>query len=588
MDQPVISVTAELSAALSAALSQAFGEEYAAVEPELRPCVRPELGDLQTNLPLRCAKPLGLDPQDVAERLMGALELGGVCEEVAFTRPGFLNLRLEEGFLAGAASQMLADAQLGVELQSSQRVVVDYVSANVAKPMHVGHLRSAVIGDALVRVLERLGHEVVGINHLGDWGTQFGSLVEYLAQEHGEALVVAEEMDLDALVACYREAQGRFEAGEGFADAARRRVVALQSGDRESLAVWEALVSVSLEAFHHTLGRLGVALGPGDVVGESFHNPALPGIVEELRAQCLLQVSGGAACVFVEGFQGRNGEALPLIVAKSDGGFGYAATDLAAIRHRVEELHAQRLVYVVDARQSLHFQQVFAVARAARWLPESVEATHVAFGTVLGTDGKPFKTRSGVNVSLDALLEEAVVRAEALLEARGTELAGAERQALAEAVGIGALKWADLKNELTRDYVFSYERMIALQGETGPYVQYAHARVCSLLSKAVEGGVSEAARLEVTVLAAPEERALALALLGYPAVLTEVGGQLRPHLLCGFLYDLASRLSRFYEHCPVLTEEGAVRSSRLGLVMLAKRVLGEGLGLLGLSAPERM
>jgi arginyl-tRNA synthetase len=446
--------------------------------------------------------------------------------------------------------------------------------------MHVGHLRSTVIGDSLARVLAYAGHDVVRQNHLGDWGTQFGMLVEELLGEGLDDPVTVADLDMTELLALYRRAKAHFDADPGFAGSARRRVVALQSGEPTTLALWQALVDASMAEFDATYSRLGVLLTDDDFDGESRYNPQLPGVVDDLRASGLLTESAGAQVVYPDGFTGRDGAPLPLIVQKADGGFGYAATDLATIRHRVDDLAVDRVVYIVDHRQSQHFEMVFAVARAAGWLPDSVEVQHIGFGTVLGPDGRPFKTRSGETVTLTALLDAAE-------EAAAVSYAGPEAMYRAcrdvvRAVANAAVKYADLSNNLARDYVFDLGRMSATTGETGPYLQYAHARVCSILAQAPQQTYA------IGTLSHLAEQRLALELTGFAPAVAKVADTLEPHHLAAYLYGLATALTGFYENCPVLKAEGEVRQTRLALCEATRRVLSEGLRLLGIEAPQRM
>jgi arginyl-tRNA synthetase len=566
-----------LTTRLKAALGAAFGPEFHEWDPQLRAATRPEFGHLQTNLPLRLTKATGLPPREAGAQLLAALDIDEFCLPPQLAGAGFINITWRREFLASQINLLLDDDSFGAPVPASPNtVVIDYSSPNVAKQMHVGHLRSTVIGDALARVLTFAGHHVIAQNHLGDWGTQFGMLIEQFLSEGRDG----GDLDLSALDALYRRARARFDSDAGFAETSRLRVVALQSGDAETVAIWRGIVAVSLAAFDEMYARMGAQLTGADAAGESSYNDALPTVVTDLTNAGLLTESDGALCAFLPGFAARDGSPLPLIVQKSDGGFGYDATDLAALRFRIDKLQADRLVYVVDARQSLHFDQVFALARMAGWLPDHVQAEHVAFGTVLGEDGKPFKTRSGQTVSLASLLDAA--EAKALEGDWGSGMSEADRSALARTIGIGALKYADLASGLGRDYVFDLNRMVAMDGNTGPYLQYAHARLVSLLSKAGR----EPRR--VGLLEHPAEQRLALLLTGFPGAVNQVAEALEPHHLCGYLYDLAVALSRFYEACPVLRAEGDTRSTRLALCLATKRVLGTGLNLLGIQAPDRM
>ncbi len=542
-----------LAATLSARI-----EAVAGIDPELRPATRPQFGHFQSNVALRLAKSAGRPPREVAMELLARLDVADLCDVPDIAGPGFLNFRFTEAALAQSVSVLLADPAAGVvPAEPSQVVVVDYSSPNVAKQMHVGHLRSTVIGDCLARVLGALGHRVVAQNHIGDWGTQFGMLVEQILQEG----IDTEQLTLPEAEALYARASAHFRADPEFADRARLRVVALQSGDPLTRAVWHQLIQVSLAGFNEAYQRMGVLLTDADLAGESTYNDALAGLVDGLERDGTAVLDDGALCVFVDGFD------APMIVRKRDGGFGYAATDLAAIRHRVRDLGANRIIYVVDARQSDHFALLFAAARKAGFLPEGVDARHVAFGTVLGTDGKPFKTREGTAVTLSTLLDAA-------------------EQEAARPVALAAIKYADLSNGLNKDYVFDIHRMVQTTGNTGPYLQYAHARTAQVLRRAeAEGPLGE---LAVTVLGEAEEQALALALLRFGDVVAEVGESLQPHKLCTYLYELAGAFSVFYEQCAVLKSAGQVRESRLGLCRSTKQVLASGLTMLGIEPLERM
>jgi arginyl-tRNA synthetase len=560
-----MSVLPVLSARLTAAATAAFG---LAVDPELRAATKPEFGHFQTSVALRLAKQLGQAPRQIAEQLVARADVDDLCTlEVAGA--GFINLTLLPSTLAAGVNELPKSLP-----GNGRTVVVDYSQPNVAKQMHVGHLRSTVIGDALCNVLRYAGYAVVRQNHVGDWGTQFGMMVEQLLDEGTPAA----GLDLEEMQQLYQRSRRHFDSDPAFADLSRRRVVLLQSGDPETRGIWQQLVDISLAEFDRVYALLGSPLTQADVVGESAYNADLPAIVDELQADGLLTESDGAQCAFLPGFTGRDGSPLPVIVRKSDGGFGYSATDLAAVRHRVRDLHADRIVYVVDHRQSLHFQQIFALARAANWLPETTTAEHVAFGTVLGPDGKPFKTRDGGTVYLVSLLDAAVARAATLLADRE----GIDRDAVARAVGIGAVKYADLSSDRTNDYVFDLDRMVAMTGNTGPYLQYAHARLTRLLAKA--GSLTG----KVTTLEEPAEQRLALLLAGFDDAVLQVAETLQPHRLCTYLYDVATALSAFYESCPVLTSDGETRTSRLALCTATRAVLHDGLTLLGMTAPDAM
>ncbi|WP_436537022.1 arginine--tRNA ligase [Actinoplanes sp. HUAS TT8] len=513
--------------------------------------------DFQSGAPLALARELGRPPREIAAEVAAKADLSGISD-VEVSGPGFLNLTVSDSLLTAALKATALDDRLGVPRTGNpHRIVIDYSGPNVAKEMHVGHLRSTIIGDALARTAEWLGHDVIRVNHLGDWGTPFGMLVEHLTDLGGDA-----EHSISDLTAFYQAARVKFDGDEDFRTRARLRVVALQSGDPVSRELWRKLVAQSERYFLDVYHRLGVTLGPDDFAGESRYQGDLDGIVAELGEKGLLTESDGALCAFPDGFTGRDGVPLPLIVRKADGGYGYAATDLAALRHRVG-LGGQRLLYVVGAPQRIHFAMVFAVARAAGWLPDGVIAEHIGFGSILGADGKMLKTRAGDTVKLAELLDEAVGRASA------------------PEIGIGAIKYADLSGDRRGDYVFDFDRMLAITGNTGPYLQMAHARVRSIFRKAgAEPG-------PVTI-AEPAERALALALLGFEAAVTVAAEQAEPHRLAVYLHDLAQAFSVFYERCPVLRAEPDVRASRLGLADLTARTLHTGMFLLGIEAPDEI
>ena len=560
------------------AIVAAFGPEHADADPAVRRSQQERFGDFQVNGAMALGKRLGRPPREVAQAIVDHLEVDDLCAKVEVAGPGFVNLTLRDDVLGGAATDLLADARLGVRPAAEPvTVVIDYSSPNLAKEMHVGHLRSTIIGDALARLLEFEGHPVVRQNHFGDWGTQFGMLVEHLAEQ--ERLGVHSIADLNDF---YQVASSRFHGDPDFAERARRRVVALQAGDEATLAVWRDLVAESSRHAEEVYARLGVTLSPGDIRGESFYNPVLEQVATELAERGLARIDDGALCAFPPGFSNRAGEPLPLIVRKADGGFGYAATDLAAIRFRVGGLGARRIVYVVDARQAQHFAMVFAVARMAGWLPEGVDAEHVAFGTILGPDGRPYKTRSGENVRLTALLDEAERRAAEVVA--DADLDPAERAAVARAVAMGAVKYFDLSNDRVKDYVFDFDRMLSLDGNTAPYLQYAHARTRSILRKA--GGGEPPGPVLV---GEPAERDLVLRLLGFDEVVQATAESLQPHRLCTYLFGLASSFTTFFEKCPVLRAETAgTRESRLALCAVTGRALALGLRLLGIEALERM
>jgi len=533
-------------------------EAAAGVDPEMRPATKPQFGHFQSNVALRLAKVEGRPPRAVAEDLVGRIDIEDVCEPLEIAGPGFINFRIRSDVLARVASDLLSDPDTGIDkAEHPETVVIDYSAPNVAKPMHVGNLRSTIIGDCFNRVLTAQGHKVIPQNHIGDWGTQFGMLVEQIVFEGADA----SSMTLADSVELYRRAQTHFRADDEWADAARRRVVALQSGDPETLAIWRSLIEVSEKGFNEAYERLGVLLTDDDLAGESLYNADLPAVAADIEDRGIGVVDDGALCVFLDGFE------APVIVRKSDGGYNYATTDLAAIRYRVGTLHADRIIYVVGLPQAFHFEQVFALARKAGYLPDAVRAQHVGFGSVLGSDGKMLRTREGGTVTLEYLLDEAEAVA-------------------ARPIAMAAVKYADLSTSLHKDYVFDLDRMTATTGNTGPYLQYAHARSSRILRNAAELGLEIPDA--VTLLDAPEEQALALLLSRFGEVVADVGVNLQPHKLCGYLYDLATALSSFYENCPVLKSEGEVRASRLAVCAATRKVLARGLYLLGIEAPEQM
>ena len=566
---------------LDARLRAAFDRIEPGADPQVRPSDR---ADFQANGVLALAKRVGRRPQELAAEIVADAALDDLCASVEVSGPGFINLMLADSFVAAELAVMAADARLGVPVTGDPRtVVVDYSAPNVAKEMHVGHLRSTIIGDALVRILGHLGHRVVRENHVGDWGTPFGMLIEHLL-DVGEDEAV-HELSVGDLDTFYRQARAAFDEDESLRERARRRVVLLQSGDEETLRLWRVLVGESVRYFDEVYAKLDVLLTAADVVGESFYNPMLADVVRDLGERGLLVESDGALCVFPEGFTNRNGDPLPLIVQKSDEGFGYAATDLAAIRDRVERIGASIILYVVGAPQAQHFEMCFAAARMAGWLAPGVEAVHVAFGNVLGNDRKMFRSRAGHTVKLVDLVDEGVERAGTAVAERNPALDAAQQADVARALGIGAIKYADLSTDRTRDYVFDWDRMLAFEGDTAPYLQYAHARIRSIFRRA---GEDPPAGLE-PVLAEPAERALGLALLGFAEAIDVTLGTWSPSKLCGYLFDLATAFTAFYENCPVLNaSDPALRRSRLGLSDLTARVLSQGLALLGITAPDQM
>lgn len=572
---------------ISATLRDAFAAVTGLPADEIDPAVRPsDRADAQSNGALALAKRIGGNPREVAQAVVDTGVLTGVCSAAEVAGPGFINLTFEAGFLAEQLVVAAGEDRLGVRRPVERRTyVVDYSHPNVAKEMHVGHLRTTIIGDSLCRLLTFTDQRVVRENHIGDWGRPFGMLIEHLL-DIGET-EAAHELSVGDLNGFYRAAGEKFAADDSFKERARQRVVELQHGDAETLRLWRLLVDESTRYFNLVYRRLGILLNDEDLMGESAYNDELPGVVERLRNAGLLEQSDGADVVFPPGFTNREGEPLPLIVRNSVGGYGYAATDLACVADRIQRLEADVLLYVVGAPQSQHLEMVFAVARMAGWLAPPTEAIHVAFGNVLGSDRKMFKSRSGETVKLIELIDEAVDRATAAVRDKNPDMSPEEHAAVGEVVGIGALKYADLSTDRIKDYVFDWDRMLAFEGNTAPYLQYAHARICSIFRRA--GVERSAVNAGAIVLGEPQERTLALHLLQFDGAVTDTIERFSPHRLCTYLFDLAHAFTAFYDACPVVkAADEPTRRSRLALCDVTARVLATGLGLLGIGAPERM
>jgi len=544
-----------------------------------------EHADAQANGALALAKELGRNPREVAQAVLEACgSLENICSSVEVAGPGFLNLVLANGFLADELSKVAADARLGVGAVAARTVIIDYSAPNVAKEMHVGHLRTTVIGDALVRLMEHVGHRVTRENHIGDWGTPFGMLIEHLL-DLGETKA-ADHLSLGDLDGFYKQARAKFDADDTFKDRARARVVSLQSGDAETRRLWKLLVDLSTKHFNVVYSSIGILLTDDDLMGESAYNDLLPQVITRLDALGLLRQSDGADVVFPPGYTNRDGDPLPLIVQKGQGGFNYATSDLACVIDRVERIGADLLLYVVGAPQTQHLSMVFDVARMAGWLKDPVEAVHVSFGSVLGPDRKMLKSRSGDPLKFIDLVTEAVARADEAVAAKNPDLPADERARVARMVGIGAVKYADLSTDRVRDYVFDWERMLSFDGNTAPYLQYAHARICSIFRRA---GIDRSTIASVAIsIVEPQERELALRILGFESAVLDTIERYSPHRLCTYLYELATTFTAFYEHCPVLKADDVTRASRLALCDLTARVMNCGLGLLGIDTPEQM
>lgn len=568
----------------------AFGSDYAGVDPMLVPASNPKFGDYQSNAALSLTKQLGKPPRVIAQAIIEQLDLNDICQPPEVAGPGFINFTLKPAYLEGQIKAIQTDPRLGVTpTKHPKRVIVDYPSPNIAKEMHVGHLRPAVIGDCISRILEFIGHDVLRISHVGDWGTPFGMLIAYLREAYPEALKIAENLDLGDLSSFYRQAKKRFDEDETFREVARLAVVQLQAGDEETLLAWKIVCALSSRAYQAIYELL--ELIPFIERGESFYNLLLPEIVEELDHLGLLVENEGAKCVFLEGFTNKEGKPLPLIVQKSDGGYNYAATDLAAIRYRVQVDQAKRVIYPVGAEQTNHFAQIFQVGRRAGWIKDDLEFVHAPFGLVLGENGTKLKTRSGEAVRLKELLDEAIARARTDLEARLKEEGRQETEEfiahVAQVVGVSAVKYADLSQNRTSNYIFSYDKMLALLGNTAPYLLYAYVRIQGISRK---GDIDfEQLGLDTKILLQEEtELVLAKHLLKLSDVLSEVEQDLLPNRLCQYLFELSQKFNQFYDRCSVLGADEPVRASRLILCDLTARSLKLGLSLLGIQVLQRM
>ncbi|CAH5646004.1 Arginine--tRNA ligase, partial [Klebsiella quasipneumoniae] len=577
-----VNIQALLSEKVSQALIAAGAP--ADCEPQVRQSAKVQFGDYQANGVMAVAKKLGMAPRQLAEQVLSHLDLNGIASKVEIAGPGFINIFLDPAFLADNVNRALQSERLGVATPQVQTIVVDYSAPNVAKEMHVGHLRSTIIGDASVRTLEFLGHKVIRANHVGDWGTQFGMLIAYLEKQQQEN---AGEMALADLEGFYREAKKHYDEDEAFAERARSYVVKLQGGDEYFLQMWRKLVDITMSQNQITYDRLNVTLTRDDVMGESLYNPMLPGIVADLKAKGLAVESEGATVVFLDEYKNKEGEPMGVIIQKKDGGYLYTTTDIACAKYRYETLHADRVLYYIDSRQHQHLMQAWTIVRKAGYVPDSVPLEHHMFGMMLGKDGKPFKTRAGGTVKLADLLDEALERARRLVAEKNPEMSADELENLAKVVGIGAVKYADLSKNRTTDYVFDWDNMLAFEGNTAPYMQYAYTRVLSVFRKA---GIDENALTDAPVVIAEDREAqLAARLLQFEETLSVVAREGTPHVMCAYLYDLAGLFSGFYEHCPILSAESeATRNSRLKLALLTAKTLKLGLDTLGIETVERM
>ncbi|CEJ65816.1 MULTISPECIES: arginine--tRNA ligase [Citrobacter] len=575
-----------IQALLSEKVSQAMiaAGAPADCEPQVRQSAKVQFGDYQANGMMAVAKKLGMAPRQLAEQVLTHLDLNGIASKVEIAGPGFINIFLDPAFLAQHVQQALASDRLGVTQPAKQTVVVDYSAPNVAKEMHVGHLRSTIIGDAAVRTLEFLGHNVIRANHVGDWGTQFGMLIAWLEKQQQEN---AGEMALADLEGFYRDAKKHYDEDEAFAERARSYVVKLQGGDEYFREMWRKLVDITMSQNQLTYDRLNVTLTRDDVMGESLYNPMLPGIVADLKAKGLAVESEGATVVFLDEYKNKEGEPMGVIIQKKDGGYLYTTTDIACAKYRYETLHADRVLYYIDSRQHQHLMQAWTIVRKAGYVPDSVPLEHHMFGMMLGKDGKPFKTRAGGTVKLADLLDEALERARRLVAEKNPDMSADELEKLANAVGIGAVKYADLSKNRTTDYIFDWDNMLAFEGNTAPYMQYAYTRVLSVFRKA---DIDESALANAQVIINEDREAqLAARLLQFEETLTVVAREGTPHVMCAYLYDVAGLFSGFYEHCPILSAENEeIRNSRLKLAQLTAKTLKLGLDTLGIETVERM
>ncbi|AFJ47423.1 arginine--tRNA ligase [Shimwellia blattae] len=553
-------------------------------EPQVRQSAKVQFGDYQANGVMAIAKKLGMPPRQLAEQVINHLDLSGIASKTEVAGPGFINIFLDPAFLARNIDEAVKGDRAGIAVTANpQTIVVDYSAPNVAKEMHVGHLRSTIIGDASVRTLEFLGHKVIRANHLGDWGTQFGMLIAYLEKQQQEN---SGDMGLSDLEGFYREAKKAYDEDEAFALRARSYVVKLQGGDEYCRKMWRMLVDITMKQNQATYQRLNVTLTEDDIMGESLYNPMLPGIVADLKAKGLATESEGATVVYLDEFKNKEGDPMGVIVQKKDGGYLYTTTDIACAKYRYEKLHADRMLYYIDSRQHQHLMMAWTIVRKAGYVPESIPMEHHMFGMMLGKDGKPFKTRAGGTVKLSDLLDEALERAQRLVAEKNPDMDAAELKKLANAVGIGAVKYADLSKSRTTDYVFDWDNMLAFEGNTAPYMQYAYTRVLSVFRKA---GVDESSLTAPVSISDDREALLAARLLQFEETLAVVARDGTPHVMCAYLYDLAGLFSSFYEHCPILSAESdTVRQSRLKLALLTAKTLKLGLDTLGIETIERM
>lgn len=576
---------------ISAAIREVTGQDCPAL---VRVSTDVKFGDYQANGVMAAAKQAKTNPRQLAQKIVAELKIDDLCLPPEIAGPGFINLRLNDNFLAERLLEMNADTdRLGIDkIEAPKTVVVDYSAPNIAKQMHVGHLRSTIIGDCIARLYDFEGHTVIRQNHIGDWGTQFGMLIAYLKEQYPHILKNPDQVRIADLESFYQNAKAKSDNDETFEQTSRDEVVKLHNHHPDTMAVWQHIVDESRRHYQPIYDQLTVTLSPEDERGESFYADKLARVVEQLKEQGLATQSDGAMCVFPEGFQNKEGDPLPFIIQKSDGAFLYATTDLAALQFRIEDLRADKIIYVTDARQAQHFQMLFAVAKLAGWINDKIQLEHVTFGTMLGTDGKPFKTRTGGTVKLKDLLEEAVQRAQTVVEEKNPDLPADQKDDIAKAVGIGAVKYADYCNNRNSDFVFSFDKMLAMEGNTAPYMQYAYARIKSIERKAAGKDVnieSELAGITNLSFTDETEKDLAKMLIRYDQAIAAAASECRPNYLTAYLYDLAQAFSRFYNACPVLKADSNQRPVRLLLCDLTARTIRHGLTeLLGINVVEQM
>jgi len=551
----------------------------------VRQSAKPQFGDYQANGVMGVAKKLGTNPREFAQKVIDKLDLGDIAQKTEIAGPGFINIFLNPTWLAAQAEIALTDEKLGVTKEAPQTIVADYSSPNVAKEMHVGHLRSTIIGDAVVRTLEFLGHKVIRANHIGDWGTQFGMLIANLERKEQENPQANISMELSDIEGFYRESKKLYDEDEEFAKTARNYVVKLQGGDEFCRHMWRKLVDITMEQNQKNYDRLNVSLSRDNVMGESMYNDMLPEVVADLKAKGLAVESEGAQVVFLDEFKNKDGNPMGVIIQKKDGGYLYTTTDIACAKYRYETLGADRILYFIDSRQHQHLEQVWSILRKAQYVPDSLKMEHEAFGMMLGKDGKPFKTRAGGTVRLAALLDEAEIRAHKLIAEKNPQMDAKTQNEIAKTVAIAAVKYSDLSKNRTTDYAFDWDNMLAFEGNTAPYMQYAYTRVVSIFNKAGVDPKTLTGNIEITN---TKEQLLTVKLLQFEEIVKNVAKEGYPHLLCAYLFELAGLFSGFYEACPILNVEDKTKHSRMKLAYLTARTIKQGLNLLGIKTLERM